>query len=183
MITAVLDANALYPAPIRDLLLSIAEEELFKPVWSATIQDEWIRNLLIKRTDLNRKQLDRTADFMNLAFPDAMIEDYEKWIPEITLKDPDDRHVIAVAIQTKSQYIVTFNLKDFANASSFGRFQVLHPDQFILELISLNPAAVYHGFTNMMTRLKNPPQSKAELLQTLTTCGLDETAKHLEMID
>lgn len=103
MITAVLDANVLYPAPIRDLLLSIAEEELFKPFWSAIIQDEWIRNLLIKRTDLNRSQLERTATLMNQAFPEAMTEEYEKWIAKITLKDPDDRHVVAVAIQTKSQ--------------------------------------------------------------------------------
>lgn len=183
MINAVLDANILYPAPTRDLLLSIAEEELFKPFWSATIQDEWIRNLLINRSDLDPKQLNRTATLMNMAFPDAMTEEYEKWIPEIELKDPDDRHVVAVAIQTNSQYIVTINLKDFSNASSFGNFLVMHPDKFVMKLISQNPAAVYRGFKTMMARLKNPPQSKAQVLQTLTDCGLVETAKHLEKID
>jgi len=30
MILALLDANVLYPAPIRDLLLSLAEDDLFK---------------------------------------------------------------------------------------------------------------------------------------------------------
>ena len=43
---AVLDACVLYPVPIRDLLLSLAAAGLFKPEWSALIQDEWSRNLL-----------------------------------------------------------------------------------------------------------------------------------------
>ena len=45
-IIAVLDANVLYPAPLRDFLLRMAEADLFSPKWSDEIQDEWIRNLL-----------------------------------------------------------------------------------------------------------------------------------------
>ena len=41
-----LDACVLYPAPVRDLLLYVANELLFQPKWSAIIQDEWVRNLL-----------------------------------------------------------------------------------------------------------------------------------------
>ena len=46
--TVVIDACVLYPAPIRDILLSMASEGLLKPKWSKIIQDEWTRNLLLK---------------------------------------------------------------------------------------------------------------------------------------
>ncbi len=46
--TAILDANVLYPAPLRDYLLNLADVELYKPKWTREIQEEWIRNLLLK---------------------------------------------------------------------------------------------------------------------------------------
>lgn len=46
MIRAVLDADVLYPPPLRDTLLSAAFEGCFQPLWSAEILDEAIRNLL-----------------------------------------------------------------------------------------------------------------------------------------
>jgi hypothetical protein len=39
--TAVLDACVLYPAPLRDLLLSLASEGLFAARWTEQIQAEW----------------------------------------------------------------------------------------------------------------------------------------------
>jgi hypothetical protein len=65
---ALLDACVLYPAPVRDLLLSVADEGLFNPVWSQTIQDEWINNLLQNRQDLKRENLIETTRAMNNAF-------------------------------------------------------------------------------------------------------------------
>lgn len=74
-INAVLDACVLYPAPIRDLLLSFAEAGLFKPFWSDKINDEWVRNLLKNRMDLSLAKMQSTVSAMNSAFPDANIEE------------------------------------------------------------------------------------------------------------
>ena len=41
-VTALLDANVLYPAPLRDLLLQLAVAKLFRARWTDTIHDEWI---------------------------------------------------------------------------------------------------------------------------------------------
>ena len=43
--TAVLDASVLYPLPLRDTLLRVAEAELYDPCWSEQILDEVARNL------------------------------------------------------------------------------------------------------------------------------------------
>jgi len=45
-IIAIYDANILYPAPLRDLLIRIAQSGLVLARWSETINDEWTRNVL-----------------------------------------------------------------------------------------------------------------------------------------
>ncbi len=73
MQTVILDANTLYPAPLRDYLLHLAALGLFKPHWTATIQEEWIHNLLINRPDLKRHDLEKTRNAMDSAFADANV--------------------------------------------------------------------------------------------------------------
>ncbi|SUC25605.1 Uncharacterised protein [Providencia rustigianii] len=50
---------------------------------------------------------------MNIALPDAKVEQYEPLIDGLELPDLDDRHVVAAAIKSNAKIIVTLNLKDF----------------------------------------------------------------------
>jgi len=43
--TALLDANVLYPAPVRDVLLQLAVTDRYRARWSADIHSEWIEAL------------------------------------------------------------------------------------------------------------------------------------------
>jgi hypothetical protein len=45
-VTAVYDANILYPAPLRDLFIRLAQTGLVRARWTETIHDEWVRNVL-----------------------------------------------------------------------------------------------------------------------------------------
>jgi hypothetical protein len=58
--TVLFDACVLYPAPLRDLLIELASNGMFRGRWTDRIHDEWIRNLLKNRPDLTRGQLERT---------------------------------------------------------------------------------------------------------------------------
>ena len=100
--TVILDACVLYPAPIRDNLLNLADLEIFSPKWSEIIQEEWIRNLLKNRTDLSKAKLGRTIQAMNVAFPDAEVHSFEEMIGLIELPDSGDRHVLAAGIKCKA---------------------------------------------------------------------------------
>ena len=63
--TAFYDANVLYPAALRNLLMHLALIGLFRVKWSADVHEEWISNLLKKRPDLTREKLERTRILMD----------------------------------------------------------------------------------------------------------------------
>lgn len=75
------DACVFFPAPLRDFLLTLAETELFRPKWTQQIHDEWVRNLLLRRPELDPERLKRTCHTMDTFFPDSLIEGYEDLIP------------------------------------------------------------------------------------------------------
>jgi predicted nucleic acid-binding protein len=179
--SVILDACVLYPAPIRDFLLSLAAEGLFKPHWSDMIQDEWVRNLLKNRKDLTSQQLQKTINAMNRAFPDANIGGYEDLVIGLSLPDKDDRHVLACAIKGGADLITTFNLKDFP-VSELQKYdiEVQSPDELVSNLLDLNSAAVCRAFSKMVARLKNPPKTKAEVADALEKCGLLMSAEKLK---
>ncbi|RMG83059.1 MAG: PIN domain-containing protein, partial [Chloroflexi bacterium] len=125
---ALLDANVLYPAPIRDILLQLAVEDVFWGRWTADIHEEWIEALLRNEPHRERMALERTRDLMNQATRDALITGYEALINCLELPDPNDRHVLAAAIVGRCDVIVTQNLQDFPTeiVSLFG-IEVQHP--------------------------------------------------------
>lgn len=171
--TVVLDACVLYPAPIRDILLSLASEGLFTPKWSDIIHEEWVRNLLKNRPDLKKEQLNKTIEAMNLAFPDANVENFEDLISIIKLPDKNDRHVVACAIRCNADLIVTFNLKDFPSKEvSKYDIEIQTPDELISNLIDINPKLACKAFIKMVKRLENPKKTMEEVLTTLEKCGL-----------
>jgi predicted nucleic acid-binding protein len=111
--TALLDANVLYPAPVRDIFIQLAVTDIYHAKWSAAIHDEWMRSLLRDKPRLDRAVLERTRDLMDRAVRDCFVTGYEALIPALTLPDPDDRHVLAAAIAGRCDVIVTQTLRDF----------------------------------------------------------------------
>jgi len=178
---ALLDACVLYPAPVRDLLLSVAEEGLYSPVWSQTIQDEWINNLLQNRHDLKREQLIATTKAMNNAFPQANILHYKRLVNQLTLPDENDRHVLATAILGKAQFIITFNIKDFPGKTlALYNIKPQHPDTFLSGLFDTNSKLVCEAFIKMVKRLKNPPINPDKVLSILRSLTLIRITQKLE---
>ncbi|WP_157486736.1 PIN domain-containing protein [Dyadobacter alkalitolerans] len=164
-VVAILDACVLYPAPIRDLLLHLADLGLYIPKWTDEIHEEWTRNLLMKRPDILPKQLQRTRVAMQDAFPDANVRNYKSLQNSIALPDKNDAHVLAAAIRCNADVIVTANLKDFPN-KLLRQYDLdaQHPDLFICNLIELNPEDALLAFENQVGYLRNPPMTAIEVL-------------------
>lgn len=178
--TVIYDANVLYPAPLRSILMYLAQTDLFRARWTLEIHDEWIRNLLQKRPDLTRKNLERLRDLMIEAIPDSLVTGYEPSINGLVLPDSDDRHVLAAALRANAEIIVTANLKDFP-VTTLKPYNVIaqHPDDFIIDLIDLHPARVLTCIKEDRTHYKHPPYSIDEYLENLVRQGLSKTVASL----
>ena len=178
--TAFYDANVLYPAELRNLLMHLALTGLFRAKWSADVHEEWISALLEKRPDLTRDKLERTRALMDLHAVYALVTGYEDLIPGLRLPDPNDRHVLAAAIRGQANVIVTMNLRDFP-ADVVGAFgiETQHPDEFVLHLLDLAPGAVMAAAESHRQSLKNPPCTMDEYLETLGRQGLAKSASAL----
>ena len=176
-----LDANVLYPAPLRDALMQLAVTDLFKAKWTADIHEEWIEALLRKEPHRDRAALERTRDLMDMSVRDCLVTGHKPLVPSLVLPDPNDRHVLAAAIVGCCDAIVTYNRKDFPDAAlaPFG-IETQHPDVFFSNQLSLAPGLVCSALGKVRVRLKNPPKTAKEYLAILTQQGLVATVAELQ---
>ena len=176
-----LDASVLYPAPLRDLLLQLAISGLFQGKWTEEIHDEWIRNLVKNRPDLSLDKLTYTKNTINKAVPDCLVTGYESLVEALSLPDANDCHVLAAAIRSHAQIIVTYNVKDFPrNILEKYDVEALHPDAFLRHQIDLSPPLFLACVKTVHLRLKKPKKTTEEYLETLMSQNLPQTTNFLK---
>ncbi len=176
--TAVLDTNVVYPVIIRDILFWFAHYDLYTPKWSEHIFDEWKR--VMKEKGVTEEEASKRIEKANIAFPDALVQNYKGLINNLTLPDEDDRHVLAAAIKTNANVIVTNNIKDFPNEylQSFG-LNAKTADDFLTDIIDLNQEQAIAAFKEMVLSKKNPKLDEFEVLDQLRRAELRDTANYL----
>lgn len=174
----VLDTNVIYPIEIRDLLFWFAFYDMYTPKWSVHIFEEW--KDVMKRKGISEVEAEKRAERANLAFPDALVNNYTGLIEGLKLPDPKDRHVLAAAIKTNANVIVTNNIKDFPKEylASFGLIAKT-ADDFLTDIIDLNPEQAIKAFKQLVLNRRNPDLDEFEVLDILRNRGLKETADFL----
>lgn len=177
----VLDTNVIYPIVIRDILFWFAHYELYSPKWSNDIFDEW-RNVM-ERKGISKIDATTRVHKANLAFPDALVHNYEEIVQGLNLPDPKDCHVLAAAIKINAAIIVTNNLKDFPEhyLKTFG-IKVKSADEFLTDIIDLNREEALMAFREMVTYKKKPELSEYQVIELLRKGGLNNTADYLHTL-
>lgn len=186
---ALLDANVLHPAFLRGALLWFATERLFRPCWTTQILDEWRGSLLRRFPDDEgiAGKIDRQRSTMLEQFPEAMIEGHEFLIESLKLPDPNDRHVLAAAIVGRCNGIITCNTRHFPEevVAPFG-IEVVHPDNFIVNIIDLDPTKALTACLSHRKALTTSLPSADEFLEQYRAKGLIQAhtrlLKHRELI-
>lgn len=140
---AIYDASVLYPAALRSFLMYLATQGIFHARWTDSIHDEWTRSLRRDRPDIPDSKIAEVRRLMDANVLDPLVRGFEKLIPTLSLPDPDDRHVLAAAIQANADAIVTKNLRHFPTAAlaPYG-IEAMHPHDFVLALLAEFPEAV-----------------------------------------
>lgn len=109
---AVLDACVLYPTVLREILLGCASRGLFVPLVSERILGEWVR-ATAKLGPEAPVIAEGEAALLRARFPTAVLREQPAIEARLHLPDPNDRHVLAVAMAGHADCIVTFNAQDF----------------------------------------------------------------------
>ncbi len=173
MSIVVYDANVLYPNTLRDLLIRITQAGLVQAKWTDDILDEVFRSITRDRPNIDPTRLARTRELMNAAVRDCLVTGYQTLIPTIDLPDPDDRHVLAAAIRTRAQAIITNNTRDFpSDALRIWGVEAVSADDFVLDQIDLNPKIVWSCVQQIADAWRNPPGTAADVLGKLERNGL-----------
>ena len=183
--TAIIDACTLVSVWRRNLLLSLAEAEFFRIRWSEPILMETKAALIkmARERDLDDPEArgERAIKAMQTAFPEAMVEDFNLiGSAQFGLPDTGDEHVIAAAVKTQAQALVTENLRDFP-AVILGRLNIeaRSADDFIADTIALEEGRAISAIRKMRERLKRPEMSPEDFLRALEANSLLETASVL----
>ncbi|MEJ6395249.1 PIN domain-containing protein [Gymnodinialimonas sp. 2305UL16-5] len=148
---AVLDACVLYPTVLREVLLGCAHEGLYQPIWSARLLEEWRRAAERNGGPTDGALADHEAAEANRRFPKALMppgDEAALWLP-----DPADIHVLASAVSSNAECIVTLNLKDFPRREVSGQgVRVMHPDAQLMEWWLDAPDRLESVVQNVQTR-------------------------------
>ena len=138
----VLDACVLIPMPLADTLLRLAGgPRLFLPKWTDQIMAEVSRNLQ-ENFGVTAEQAAYRESEIRRHFGEAWVEGHEDLIPSMTNHEKD-RHVLAAAVRSGAETIVTYNLKDFPR-SALASYSITAqgPSTFLKNLYELDPDAV-----------------------------------------
>jgi hypothetical protein len=176
--TALIDACVLSGALKRNLLLSLAEADLYRVRWSAQILEEFeraIADILTRKGDGDpAEQAKHQRRRIEEAFPDASVTGHEALIDCMQgMPDPHDRHVVAAALKTRASVIVTENRRDFPlQALQPLDLEVKSADEFIADTISLDVGQAVAAVRQMRERFRRPEITADALLLKMEAQGL-----------
>ena len=173
VLTAFLDANVLFPAATRSVLLELARKKTYRLLWSDRVHDEWMRNLATRFPQIPPAKIVRMRALMEGYVNDATVTGHEPLIATLVLPDPDDRHVLAAAIHGRASIIVTSNLRDFPGAvlATHG-ITAMTADSFALHLLALDRGGVLEALEVDRADMRNPPLTEDAYLDSLANSGM-----------
>ena len=139
---AVLDACVLYPTVLREILLGCAKAGLYQPLYSDRILREWVR-ATAKLGPAAPVIAEGEAVMVRANFPKGLVKEMPGIEARLLLPDPNDVHVLAVAIGGHADCIVTVNAQDFPrHLLAEEGISRQDPDAFLCDLFAKDAASV-----------------------------------------
>ncbi len=176
---AVLDACVLYPSVLREILIGVAEQGLYTPLWSARILGEWQHATLKLGPEATTIASGEIAT-LRATWPKAEIPPDAALEARLWLPDPADAHVLATAVAGAADVIVTLNLRDFPRrALAPERLQAQSPDDMLMALWLDSPAQVEQVIRDVQARTETLSGRAHPLRPLLKRTRLPRLAKTL----
>ena len=192
MIPVVADADTLFGATTRGLLIHLDYQGLIRLHWSPLILDELSRALVDTGRKPDAESARRHEQLMRAALPQAEIPTRQVQAQFVNvapaMRSAKDVHVAACAAvilagdfypNTQVVSLVTKNIRDFGirKLASQG-IEVRRPDAFLLAHFQQDPAAVASAVAALRATLRSAPEPEP-LLERLAADGQSLTAAAL----
>jgi len=207
---AVLDANAMIPPRLGDMLFDMNEEGLYQPRWTVDIEEEFLANfppVVFGKTKQQRNEIKarptpeqmeaakrRLRAFQGSAGPEHKIFGHclPKYLSQVPAAvDPKDVHVVSAALVAKAyaepfdrECIVSANVSHLApgRVALLG-VEVVSPEEFIDEMSKTNDPRFEAAMQRtIQDRARKEEFGKKELLTSLLGHKAAAAAKHLSRL-
>ena len=149
---AVFDTCVLVPTFLRAVLLTCAATCNVEFIVSPRILEEWAR---VAKTPLQRLESEIAVAQFREKFaitirPDPLL------LAQFWLPDPDDIHILALAVNQHADVIVTHNKKDFPQGElrSYG-IDRMDPDAFLRRLLKQHGAEIVSVTKPILAKARN----------------------------
>ncbi len=174
-----LDTCVIYPTVLREMLLQVAGQGLYTPLWSPRILEEWARAAR-KLGPEGEAQARAEIALTRAAWPRAEITPPPGLEARLWLPDPDDIHVLAAAIAGSADVIVTVNASDFPRGTLAEEgLSRADPDAFLLGHWQAQPEAVSFAATRVLAEARRLSDADWALRPLLKKARLPRLAKAL----
>lgn len=175
----VIDACVLYPTVMREMVVGVAQHGEFEPVWSARILEEWARAAR-KLGPTGEMQARSEIALLRAAWPKAEAQAAPQLEARLWLPDENDIHVLAVAVATSSDAIMTLNAKDFPRGELADQgLDRVDPDGYLHGIWQTDPAAVTAVAARILSQARRMSGQDWELRALLKKARLPRLAKAL----
>lgn len=162
----VLDVSVLFPATLRDTLLRAASAGLYRIRWTDDILED-VKRKLVNDRGIPEEKAQQLIDVMRKQFPEASITEHRSLISAMP-NDPKDRHVLAAAVASRAQVIVTQHLRHFPHEVLIPlMIEAQSPDEFLTHLFHLAPERIAEIIEEQGVDLCNPSMTVLDVLDTL----------------
>ena len=168
-----LDATILYSGTCRSLFIWLHTNNVVEIYWTQEAWNEVFRNFSKKNEpDLSAKFKRSMQKNVINEFTECLIS-LELFTP-IGLKDKDDEHILAAAVQINAKYLLTNDevlLKE--NLPNSMKVILIKPDDFLVEIALINsPQLVLDAVESHQNSLKTSRPDKTKYLESLKKAGL-----------
>ncbi len=174
-----IDACVLYPTVMREMVLGCAREGLFDPVWSERILEEWAR-AAVKLGPDGEAQARSEIALVRAAWPGAERPAAQHVEARLWLPDPNDIHVLAVAIDASADALMTLNAKDFPRGTLANEgLSRVDPDGYLMSLWMASPDPVNGVATEVLREARALSGQDWDMRGLLKKARLPRLAKAL----
>ena len=167
-LVAVLDADVLVPILSCDLLLSAFDEDLYRPIVTATILDETERNLVDGSTHLDPVALRGRVAQVAAVLSHHTHDEGDVTAAAVATLNRKDRHVAATALARGADLVVSNDrrLRREINALS-GPLRAVTGDEFAQRLLADQPDGIDAVIDALVAKRTRRPVTRSELIDQL----------------